>query len=62
MPVWLAGAEGDRTIPPERSTSVASDLPLARTLRIPDLGHLAHEESPEIFDDIFQKMVAKTAD
>ena len=61
MPVWLAAAEGDRTIPPERSTSVASDLPLARTLRIPDLGHLAHEENPEIFDDLFQKMVAKTA-
>ena len=62
MPVWLAAAEGDRTIPPERSTSVASDLPLARTVRIPDLGHLAHEENPEIFEDLFQQMVAKTAD
>ena len=62
MPVWLAAAEGDRTIPPERSTSVASDLPLARAVRIPDLGHLAHEENPEIFDDLFQKMVATTAE
>ena len=62
MPVWLAAAEGDRTIPPERSTSVASDLPLARAVRIPGLGHLAHEENPEIFEDLFQKMVAKTAD
>ena len=42
MPVWLTAAEGDRTIPPERSTSVAQDLPQARTMRIPDLGHLAH--------------------
>ena len=33
----LAAAEGDRTIPPERSTSVARDLPHARTMRILDL-------------------------
>ena len=59
MPVWLTAAEGDRTIPPERSTSVAQNLPLARTVRIPDLGHLAHEEDPEIFDALFQEMVMK---
>jgi len=61
MPVCLAAAEGDRTIPPERSTSVARDLPLARTMRIPDLGHLAHEEDPAVFEAIFQEMVTKTA-
>ena len=61
MAVWLAAAEGDRTIPPERSTSVARDLPHARTMRIPDLGHLAHEEDPAVFGAIFQEMVTKTA-
>ena len=61
MPVWLTAAEGDRTIPPERSTSVAQDLPHAHTMRIPDLGHLAHEEDPEVFDAIFQEMVTKSA-
>ena len=61
MPVCLAAAEGDRTIPPERSTSVENELPLARSVRVPDLGHLAHEEDPEIFDALFQEMVAKTA-
>jgi magnesium chelatase accessory protein len=60
-PVWLAAAEGDRTIPPERSTSVARNLPLAHTVRIPDLGHLAHEEKPEIFDELFREIVTKTA-
>ena len=61
MPVWLAAAEGDRTIPPDRSTSVVSDLAHARSVRIPDLGHLAHEEDPDIFDQLFQEMVARTA-
>ena len=61
-PVWLAAAEGDLTISPERSTWVANDLPRARSVRIPDLGHLAHEEKPEIFDELFQEMVAKTPD
>ena len=60
MPVWLAAAEGDRTIPPERSTSVAQDLPHARTMRVADLGHLAHEEDPEVFDALFREMVTKT--
>ena len=60
-PVWLAAAEGDRTIPPERSNAVAQDLPLARSVRIPHLGHLAHEENPDIFDQLFQEMVTKTA-
>ena len=59
MPVWLTAAEGDRTIPPERSMSVAQNLPLAHTVRIPDLGHLAHEEDPKIFDALFREMVAK---
>jgi magnesium chelatase accessory protein len=59
-PVWLAAAEGDRTIPPERSNSVAQDLPLARSVRIPHLGHLAHEENPDIFDALFEEMVTST--
>jgi len=36
-------------------------LPHARTMRIPDLGHLAHEEDPAVFGAIFQEMVTKTA-
>ena len=59
-PVWLVAAEGDRTIPPERSNSVAQDLPLARSVRVPNLGHLAHEENPDIFDALFEEMVTNT--
>ena len=61
MPVCLAAAEGDRTIPPERSTSVENELPLARSVRVPDLGHLAHEEDPAVFEAIFLELVTKTA-
>lgn len=61
MPVWLVAAEGDRTIPPERSTSVASQLRRGRTVLVPDLGHLAHEEAPDIFEQLFSEMVAASA-
>jgi pimeloyl-ACP methyl ester carboxylesterase len=39
---------------------VAQDLPLARSVRIPHLGHLAHEENPDIFDALFEEMVTST--
>ncbi len=61
MPVWLAAAEGDRTIPPERSTSVASQLRRGRTVLVPQLGHLAHEEAPDVFEQLFSEMVAASA-
>ncbi len=57
MPVWLAAAEGDRTISPERSTSVANQLRHGRTVLVPELGHLAHEEAPDIFERLFSEMV-----
>jgi hypothetical protein len=28
---------------------------------VPQLGHLAHEEAPEIFDQLFREMVAEGA-
>lgn len=62
MPVWLAAAEGDRTIPPERSTSVEGAIPLGHAVRIPALGHLAHEEAPELFDELFRELIAQTTD
>ena len=40
IPVWLAAAEGDRTIPPERSTSVAQDLAMPAQCASPISGTL----------------------
>ena len=58
MPVWLIGTEGDKTIPPERSLSVAKRLQHGRCFRLPALGHLAHEEDPEAIVKIFHEMTA----
>ena len=61
IPIWLVASEGDRTIPPERSTAVEEELQFGQTVRVPKLGHLAHEEDPGLFDALFRKMVHHTA-
>jgi magnesium chelatase accessory protein len=58
MPIWLIAAEGDKTIPPERSLSVLPKLKNGRSFRLPGLGHLAHEEDPEAIAAIFLDMTA----
>ena len=58
MPIWLIAAEGDKTIPPERSLSVLPKLKNGRSFRLPGLGHLAHEEDPEAIAKIFLEMTA----
>ena len=57
IPIWLAASEGDRTIPPERSTAIEDQLRFGQIVRVPKLGHLAHEEDPELFAALFRKMV-----
>lgn len=44
---WLVAAENDRTLSPMVADRVRLRLPEARVIRLPDLGHLAHEEAPE---------------
>ena len=56
MPIWLIAAEGDKTIPPDRSLSVMSRLNSGRSFRLAGLGHLAHEEDPEAIAEIFLQM------
>ena len=45
-PCLLITGAGDRAVPPEVSERAAARLPDARHLRLPGLGHLAHEEAP----------------
>jgi magnesium chelatase accessory protein len=43
-PLLLLAADNDRTLPPEHSLRVADQVPGAKCVRLPRLGHLAHEE------------------
>lgn len=46
VPVTLIAADGDKAIPPAVAERVAALVPDARLVRVPGLGHLAHEEAP----------------
>lgn len=46
VPITLAYATGDRTIPPARAAEAAKLAPQASLVEIKGLGHLAHEEDP----------------
>jgi magnesium chelatase accessory protein len=54
-PVVLVVGDGDRTVPPSQAPEMARRMPSARVIRIPRLGHLAHEEAPaRVADAIFE--------
>lgn len=44
----LIVGEGDRTLDPRQAAQVARRVPTAQVLRLPALGHLAHEEAPQL--------------
>ena len=46
-PLVLVVGEADRTIPPADAARVRAVVPAAQVVRLPSLGHLAHEERPE---------------
>jgi magnesium chelatase accessory protein len=45
-PLLIVG-ERDRTIPPQAADRLAAMIPGSSVMRLPGLGHLAHEEAPE---------------
>lgn len=48
IPLALLVAENDRTVPPHQALKVLKLVANAVVHRMPDLGHLAHEEQPEM--------------
>jgi magnesium chelatase accessory protein len=58
-PLTLIAADGDRTIQPADSDRVAAIVPGARVVRLPSLGHLAHEEDPEAIRTVIQHVAQK---
>lgn len=47
--LWLLAGATDRTVAPAQSARIARLVPGARLEILPGLGHLAHEEAPELF-------------
>jgi magnesium chelatase accessory protein len=47
-PVTLIVGDKDGMVPPEDATRVRARLPHGRVVMLPGLGHLAHEEEPEL--------------
>lgn len=47
-PLALIVAENDRAVPPHQARRVKSQVPEARIVSLAGLGHLAHEEAPEL--------------
>ena len=45
-PLLLLTGSNDRTLPPAHAATVAALVPAARSVALPGLGHLAHEEQP----------------
>jgi magnesium chelatase accessory protein len=46
-PTLFLAAERDGTVPPAVAHRAARDIPGARVIDVPGLGHLAHEEAPD---------------
>ena len=57
--VALVAAANDLTIPPATAHRVQALLPDAEVLHINGLGHLAHEEAPELFADLIADLASR---
>ena len=55
----LVVGERDRTIAPAKAERIAAILPAARIERLPGLGHLAHEERPDLAAGIVLRELAR---
>jgi magnesium chelatase accessory protein len=58
MPLTLVAADGDIAVPPSVARETAALVPGAAVIALHGLGHLAHEEAPEMIADIIRKACA----
>jgi magnesium chelatase accessory protein len=61
VPLLLVVGQQDRTVAPAEADRVRKFIPSARIERLPGLGHLAHEEKPELVAGVLQRFAAATA-
>ena len=58
-PLLLVAADNDRSISPDVARQVRKILPHAMVERLPGLGHLAHEEQPQLIADLILRYAAR---
>ena len=62
QPLLLLVGTGDRTIDPAQADRVAALAPFSRIVRLPGLGHLAHEERPDEVTDLIGRLADDVPD
>jgi magnesium chelatase accessory protein len=55
----LVVGANDRTIPPAKARRVREILPAARIETLPGLGHLAHEERPDLVAELLLRQLQR---
>ena len=60
LPLVLVVGEQDRTVAPDQAQRVVARVPHARLVRLPGLGHLAHEEQPQQIVDVVTQLYPGT--
>lgn len=53
--------EKDKTVPPTVSLTVARQMPDAKVVNMPDLGHLAHEEQPHDTARLIMQLITESS-
>lgn len=59
-PLFLVTGTRDRTIPPSDSERVRKILPRTEVIPMEGLGHLGHEEAPELTVEILERIASQT--
>lgn len=59
VPLILMVGSRDRTINPDRAHEIRRLLPDAEVVSVPGLGHLAHEERPELFASEIERLAKR---
>ncbi|MGD8497856.1 MAG: alpha/beta fold hydrolase [Chromatiales bacterium] len=58
-PLYLVTCENDHAVPPSEARRVRAMVPEARLMPISGLGHLGHEEDPELFASMVRSIVGE---
>ena len=59
-PALFLAAECDGTVPTKVSYDITEKILHAETILLPDLGHLAHEEKPDLIHQKIIEFISKT--